>query len=536
MSVAQLGRCASSRFGSLVSCVQGEANTAVIVGAIALVLATWLAVASFREWRKRPARKVPTPWQQADDRLIAFADAWGAQIEGRERFGTAIGQGGDALMGEITLQAGYHRLRRAIGLPHEAPASEKHSSPNGMRTIVGLVLFAWAAWVLSGPLSCFDDPSRRCVGNPLVGDMAIAGLGIIVAGLWILLRPPAVWMGWRGAVVPPEQTDPVLWMADQWKRLVAQDQEPRGSAALETGASIARAVAEYVELARAAGVSEDPLTVAAHFGNQFADSNDVGRGQIRSAKELPYPRGVVRAALYALIAATRSEKRREAAKLMVMYLEDYVDEATLAPYAALLEKEEAQNKFLLKIGTAQQRGEQLANDALIEEFGGVAYDRDALAPLTEEVDRAKARALHAVEERFGHLFSGRSAFAVWLVNSMSAAVRHADHVSRAVASREDSGRPPGRAPDPATETLFSALNDLESRFSEAQRYDVREEDRETLGLYRVAISALASAARDLRTSWIAGNAQVFAMAAQAFEAALKRLRTVRDGYTESVLG
>jgi hypothetical protein len=41
MSVAQLIRCSTSRFGSLVSCAQGEAKTAVVVGAIALVLVAW---------------------------------------------------------------------------------------------------------------------------------------------------------------------------------------------------------------------------------------------------------------------------------------------------------------------------------------------------------------------------------------------------------------------------------------------------------------------------------------------------------------
>lgn len=535
MTAAQLLRCATSPFGSVVSCVQGEANTAVIVGAIGLVLAASVAIASLRDLRKRQKPQPAHPWQQADDRLIAFADAWGAQIEGDERLESAIQQGGDTLVNEIMVRAGYHRLRREIGLPNETPEGKTQSTPNGTRTVVALVLFAWAAWVLSGPLSCLDDLARRCVGNPLVGDMTLAGLGIIAAGLWMLLRPPAVWMGWRGAVLPPEQSDPVLWMADQWRRLVAQDREPRGSAALESGAAIARAAAEYVELARAAGVSDDPLTVAARFGNQFADSNDAGRGQIRSASELPYPRGVIRAALYVLVASTRSEKRREAAKTMVMFLEDYVDEARLAPYAAMVKQEEAQNKFLFKIAAAQKRGEPLDDSTLLDEFGKVAYDRDASAPLNDEIDRAKARALEAVEARFGHLFSSRSAFAVWLINSMSAAVRHGEHVSRAVSNRGDQTQSPASAPDPGTERMLAELGDLEGKFSEAQRYDVREDDRETLGVYRVAVSALATAGRALRTNWAGSDARNFSEAAAGFDAALQRLRAVRDGYTQILI-
>jgi len=83
--------------------------------------------------------------------------------------------------------------------------------------------------------------------------------------------------------------------------------------------------------------------------------------------------------------------------------------------------------------------------------------------------------------------------------------------------------------------MLAELGDLEGSFSEAQRYDVREDDRETLGLYRVAVSALATAGRALRTSWAGGDLRNFSAAAAAFDAALTRLRAVRDGYTETLI-
>lgn len=531
MAANQLVRCASEPFESLQRCLQGDAQDAIILGGIAIVLALGMSWTELRKWQKGSFKPASPGHWQSDERLLTFAEAWADQVESIERGSAAAGSRDvDGFLGEVDRMRVYEQLRRQIGLPAPADAesSETRGGTNGTRLFVALGLFAWAAWVLSGPIGCLGERVARCrdVG---IGDLWLGGAAIVGAGVFLLLREPAVWKGWAGSSIPPERADAQSWIVDQWLRLVAEGREPTGTAALSRGAAIARTLAEYVPLARAAGVTTDPTDVAAGFGNVIAEQPPVGSTAIRPQSELPYPRGVIKAALYAVIALTRDDHRRQSAKSVLMFLEDYRPDAELVPYREQLGLAQARVAFIDQIGRRQRAGEAVGPEVL-DDFAKIRYDPEKLRPLVERVEEAKARTIAEVEVRLGHLFAGRSAFPVWFMTRTSNSLEHAEALEKAVASGVPHGYFEGRADVRSSDALFAEVVELERHLADARRYEVRDEDREDLGLYRIPLEAVVEAARQMRDAFVAREAAAYGEAQSRLRTAIERLRRVSGEY------
>lgn len=538
MATNQLVRCVSEPLGSLQRCLQGEAQGATILGGLALLLAVSTSFAALRTRQtERPATATAGDslgWQGGDERLVAFAEAWADQIESIERSVAAVDAKDvdvDSLLAEGARIRTYNQMRREIGLtaPTDVTAASKGDT-NKTRLFIALALFAWAAWVLAGPIGCLGERGARC-RDAAIGDLWLGALGIIAAGLFLLVREPSVWKGRCESPVPPEHVDAPTWIADRWLRLVAEGREPAGPAALSRGAAVARALAEYVPLARAAGVAAEPTDVAAVFGKVVTSTAPIGSTAIRPQSELPYPRGVIKEALYVMIALTRNDHRRESAKSVLMLLEDYLPDAELTPYRAQLEKARAQEALIDEIGERHRAGEKIGPDVL-DDLRKLSGDREALRPLVERVEEAKARTIAEVEARLGHLFPGRSAFPVWFMTRTSHSRERAESPEQALASGVPHGYFEGRASAPSADALFAELAELERHLADVRRCDVRDKDREDLGLYRIPLEAVVDAAREMRSALVWREAAAYDEAQDRLRAAIERLQRVNGEYVK----
>lgn len=444
LAALQVARCAQSPFGSLVTCAtESPGSDAALMGGIAFVIGAGIVIAAIKDRRKRAI----APASTAKPDLFTFAESWARSTEWQERFAQQrqCGLDTDGIVEVVQELSAYHAQRRALGLrdPDDDDKKAEITNQGGTRMVLALIAFVWAAWVLSGPIGCVGDRTRRCA-SPEPGDLWIAGLGIAAAGLWVIWRTPAAWSGWR----PQQQRDlpaPVDWIADEWIRLIAAGRQPTGENAGRRGALIAGVVADYMQIARAAGIAKSPLDVAADFGGQIADVADAYKYAIRSERELQYPRGLIAAALYVMIATTDNPKRQSSTRLVLTMLEDYLSLERYAEVSDVIKGAERESELLAEVRRNWKPGTPLDATA-IRAFAENNIDREALSALMSERGRLKALALERLEERLGDTLGGTESFGLWLTVLIGDVVDTAERLAKAIQTAVEAGHisGPGR--------------------------------------------------------------------------------------------
>lgn len=256
---------------------------------------------------------------------------------------------------------------------------------------------------------------------------------------------------------------------DRLRGAAPKEKEPERRSP-ETQARV-RALSEYLDLAKKYGATKDFFEVAGAFGELIERTPaDVLPA---SEEDLPYPKALVEAALFAVIGMTPGT-REQAKAALVVHLQHFLPAGDIGAHAAALDAARAYHRTLAR-GDVQQA---------FEAAGYVGGALDRIAPLQRRVHAAQRRKEMEVHERFPEFWPDLPNYFLWQRSHVSDLVRAAKEGKALLDGIRGEAIPTDAETSHADWRTFEArLTEVAHLAKEAEQRAVEEEHRERHDAY-----------------------------------------------------